>query len=190
MRRPLLILSMLSLILCLAFIALWIRSYLAYDLAAHEAYSGIGTELISVRGNFIFYHYNSYKNESEEPPQEFGFSHVSPSSRTGAAWAGEFDFWHYGRHFWNRLGFNATSRPVPVFTTQLTIISAPDWSLAGLFGVLPYIYFRRMRRRRRMRERQLSGQCIACGYDLRATPDRCPECGTSQSKVIGEATRG
>jgi hypothetical protein len=50
----------------------------------------------------------------------------------------------------------------------------PYWSVVLLSLPLPAWCLLRWRRRRR---RAALGHCPACGYDLRATPHRCPECG-------------
>jgi hypothetical protein len=54
--------------------------------------------------------------------------------------------------------------------------SAPLWALALLLGVTPPLFRDLGAQRRRRLER--AGLCPGCGYDLRATPGRCPECGT------------
>ena len=59
----------------------------------------------------------------------------------------------------------------------------PLWAIALVTGTMPLVVGLKWRRRRRAAARQLKGLCASCGYDLRATPDRCPECGTSSINV-------
>ena len=39
------------------------------------------------------------------------------------------------------------------------------------------LYVSRTWQQRLRQQRSTHGQCPSCGYDLQATPDRCPECG-------------
>jgi ABC-type Fe3+ transport system permease subunit len=54
------------------------------------------------------------------------------------------------------------------------------WPFAALFALLPTCWLLLAPLRRRARRAKV-GLCMRCGYDLRATPDRCPECGTLAS---------
>jgi hypothetical protein len=73
----------------------------------------------------------------------------------------------------------ALPEPDPVLTEYFTFYlaaQAPCWSLGVLTAVLPALAIASGVRRRSRRGRA-AGTCRICGYDLRGTPERCPECG-------------
>lgn len=51
----------------------------------------------------------------------------------------------------------------------LAVLAVGFWVWAAVDRVLLNRRFRRI----------VNGKCVKCGYDLRATPARCPECGAA-----------
>jgi hypothetical protein len=76
-------------------------------------------------------------------------------------------------HVWHFMGFEVI-RTQPL-TYGWLAVGVPFWALcvplagSALWGTV---------RLRRLRDLRRPGLCGRCGYDLRETTDRCPECGT------------
>jgi hypothetical protein len=83
------------------------------------------------------------------------------------------------KDWWERLGFafKATLARGTGFEQIQRNVEIPYWFVMVLLlaGGLPALW--RGRRAYTRRRRVRLGLCRACGYDLRATPGRCPECG-------------
>ena len=79
----------------------------------------------------------------------------------------------------------AVSRPPApgshdVVIGTLRYLRMPYWLLILTTGILPFAYFVRAGLlRRQQRLARSKGLCRQCGYDLRASKERCPECGTA-----------
>jgi len=72
------------------------------------------------------------------------------------------------------LGFSFERRSQPRnYTSWLVLI--PIWAPVLLLLVL--VEFFRRQHRRALRDQGMRGLCPYCGYDMRATPTTCPECG-------------
>lgn len=74
----------------------------------------------------------------------------------------------------------------PPFDAQSRRLTIPVWFVAPLLLVMPLVQMRALWRSWHRRRQRL---CNGCGYDLRASRERCPECGaTIISESVEEAT--
>jgi hypothetical protein len=79
------------------------------------------------------------------------------------------------------LGFGKRSYTYPWGTSATgmrTVITAPWIVIVVPLGVVAYLCLLGVRRLRQRDWRRLNGLCLRCGYDLRESSNRCPECGS------------
>jgi hypothetical protein len=72
----------------------------------------------------------------------------------------------------------APGQPTTSVIMSPTTIFVSCWIAAVTFAILPAIWPLTRRKRR-----FVESVCQKCGHDLRATPDRCPECGIVSQKA-------
>lgn len=85
---------------------------------------------------------------------------------------------------WRQTGFEWSTNRWTRWTYRRVTI--PCWALAAAATPAPLIW---LARRRRAWLANRHGLCPACGYDLRASQGRCPECGTPIS-IASRLARG
>ncbi len=90
----------------------------------------------------------------------------------------EYSRWQYLGNGWRRLGFQHISGRLRDGSVAHQF-SLPHYAIAMVAAFLPAMWVLRQFRSRR---RRLGGLCSVCGYDLRASPERCPECGTKANR--------
>lgn len=168
-------LTVISLLLCAASAVLWIRSYSGRDVFTfRHSTAGQWTEFAfgTNRGLCAFSRFDMPETERATVERylfgalgKLGFSYVRAEPTRGPD----------GNRWWNKLGFaRETSTLITGLRTGSTIIFMPMWLLVVLFATIPAARLLGHLRRRAARR---GGRCTVCGYDLRATPGRCPECG-------------
>jgi len=170
MKRFLLrFLAPLSLLLCAGIMVGWKRSARIHDDFWYSVRPTFAVGLALDRGKFVFYQITSGLY-SLSP----GLSHTVEPIRPFDVTLFQNNGYALAVYDWLGFGYVNANGSVPGFRQRFLLL--PAWFLCLVTGAAPALWAVRLatdRRRRRIRR----GLCAGCGYDLRATPGRCPECG-------------
>ena len=184
-RRLFTAVSGLSLLLCAAVVVLWVRSYrvtdeLRCDYSHVRGSNGVDAwcRLQSHRGRLYAWHqWHSapiYLGDAESRAafeKKFALSTPLPSTIE-----------EYERLLREDNGLTLKHHEDGYYSRRWheDLPNVPHWLVATAAAFPPLLWLGGRWRRRRRRDNRL---CAACGYELRATPGRCPECGTSAAAI-------
>jgi hypothetical protein len=176
------------LLLFIATVLLWARSHWwrrdsvdVWHSDGHSVFSGIhvlssdGEILVQTFANHFKRWDSPYNNVRKKGP----FDHCWYNVDSDLLPLGDFS--EIGNHFGFAAKLSIQDDRWDVYTERN--IYFPDWPLLVLLGALPALRAVQVISARR---RRLAGRCAKCGYDLRATRDRCPECGAVTTNAPGQ----
>lgn len=167
-RRLFILFSVLSFLLCIT-IRLWVRSYSASDWVSYAGGGRRNLNIITGRGDFVV---NVVTRDDGSAWRPDGWRHYHQQAYD---MPGQWARWSSERHtfpgvitYGRRTSTGGSMHSVTVMTSYWLVVCV---TLIGPIGLLAT-------RLRAIRHKRDGNLCPVCGYDLRATPDRCPECGT------------
>jgi hypothetical protein len=171
-----------SLVLCLATAAIWIRSYWVSDAFLNFRYlppdMSVATKDFLPRTNQQFTDISVLRGELLVVRTLRPVGYTGTSDGWNRLTQHTLPLLNRGTSFLNHCGFAlGMDHPADYPGASSFRLLFPLWGIVLLTAILPFWWLLRFRRtieRGRIEE----GRCAKCGYDLRATPDRCPECGT------------
>ena len=189
MRRRLLnLLTAISVLLCVAVCVLWVRSYWQSDClffwntrgqwAAETSAGYLSFETSNIHGGdagvcrlvtpsaSVAFHRRVMRSQAVHSFAGFVYAvDVRPSSAVGLT---------------PELESRGIRTPPGTLTRRFWYL--PMWAAFILTSAPAFLL---LRPRLAVRRRRSRGLCPRCGYDLRATPDRCPECGNKAAGATG-----
>jgi hypothetical protein len=189
--------GLLSLVLSVATIALWIRSHRTWDAidwhrGDHRLQLRVADGILAIQrsrnpeGNiyWCFLHYSCPKpapfDWSKIPGDVFGVITDDMIFWDRFWWVDQRVFQAGGFAFYRSAILNDSKPTAP----QGWALETPLWFWFMVISIFPFcIVIGSFQRKRRFQR----GACVNCGYDLRATPDRCPECGKRRAELVAPA---